>query len=196
MVEDLLATMGRGPWDLTLFYSPATKEWDIRHWLGAELPLVPQSGSDLGERLDSAFAWAEENAYERTVVIGSDIPELQAEHISDAFERLKTADVVLGPARDGGYYLIGLRQRSPELFADLEWGTPRVLEETLERVGRVGLTCSLLGERTDIDSWDDAVLLHARLAGRAASGLTVVAPRTIAELDRLMGSHQQGGNDD
>src|SRR5688500_1943944 len=91
----------------------------------------------------------------RVVVIGTDCPEITTGDIGRAFTALETADVVLGPATDGGYYLIGVRAEHPELFGDIRWCAPDTLAVTLTRATAAGLRAHLLELRSDIDTADD-----------------------------------------
>jgi hypothetical protein len=91
------------------------------------------------------------------VTIGIDCPDLDAELLAEAFEKLKTFDVVLGPARDGGYYLIGLRRLVPELFAGLDWGTSKVRQQTVDIAENIGLAIAFLPWLDDIDRPEDLV---------------------------------------
>lgn len=115
------------------------------------LPTASQIGDDLGQRLD--WAVREQLAVHRkVVVVGSDLPDLEPAAVEGAIDALDYADLVLGPAEDGGYYLIAMSRPLP-LFDGIEWSTPRVLAQTLERVR--GLRVRLLEPRRDIDTPDD-----------------------------------------
>jgi rSAM/selenodomain-associated transferase 2/rSAM/selenodomain-associated transferase 1 len=132
-----------------------------RGWLGARgVAYRPQGEGDLGDRIGLAFGDGFRHGAERVLVIGSDCPRLGAQHLRDALRRLTDADVVLGPACDGGYYLIGVRQDAahralPALFADVPWGTSEVLARTLELAENAGLSCALLEELPDVDRPSD-----------------------------------------
>ena len=103
----------------------------------------------------SAFADSLGQGRRRVVLIGSDCPEITAPVLSSAFSLLTAHDLVLGPARDGGYYLIGLTAPYPELFQDMPWGTDAVLAQTQIRAARLGLRTALLEPLTDIDRPED-----------------------------------------
>jgi uncharacterized protein len=126
----------------------------VRAWLPRE-DCVPQSAGDLGRRMAQAFAWAFARGHERVVLIGTDAPELSRRHVQEAFAALATHDVVLGPARDGGYYLIALRGPCPELFTGIAWSTADVLDATLVRAAALGLDGERLSPLTDIDTLED-----------------------------------------
>ena len=146
-----------------------------------------QGSGDLGCRMDRAFAEAFVEAIERTVVIGTDCPEITPELIRESFERLATCDLVLGPAADGGYYLLGLRRPAPQLFRDIPWGSERVLEETLRRANELSVDVSLLKTLSDVDRPEDLAVwhrvqcsCHAATAGR----ISVIVP-TLNEAEHL-----------
>jgi rSAM/selenodomain-associated transferase 1 len=131
----------------------------MRAWLGGAWPLLPQQGQTLGERMEHAFAHAWRQGAERALLIGSDCPDLSAEHLRSGFALLADGqELVLGPAADGGYYLIGLRaaaQAQASLFAGIDWGTEQVLAQTLRRAAQAGLACALLPQLHDIDRPED-----------------------------------------
>jgi rSAM/selenodomain-associated transferase 1 len=112
-----------------------------------------QNGSDLGMRMEHAFQETFDLGYERVLIIGSDLYDLNASDIIEAFEALKINDAVLGPASDGGYYLLGLKKIIPSLFRNKVWGTSEVLPATLENLK--GYQTHLLPERNDIDRYED-----------------------------------------
>jgi hypothetical protein len=134
-------------------------------WLGSALPLLPQQGKDLGERMASAFQAAWTQGVQRAVLIGSDCPGLTPALIVQALAELDRHDLVLGPASDGGYYLIGLRRGvTPEaltsLFRDVPWGDATVCRVTLARAAAAKLTITTLQELNDIDRPEDLHHLH------------------------------------
>ena len=127
---------------------------------------VAQTGERLGDRLANAFRHLLDEEGTMAVVIGSDSPDIPLAFVKRAFLKLKHRDVVVGPASDGGYYLIGVKQHHPELFAGPAWGTESVLEETLELVRERRLSCSLLPLWYDVDDIHGLGLLRAMLLGR------------------------------
>jgi rSAM/selenodomain-associated transferase 1 len=112
-----------------------------------------QQGDDLGERMQRAFAEAFEAGYQKVVLIGSDLYDLDTEDLASAFASLDTHQAVVGPATDGGYYLLGLTQMVPALFRNKAWGTDTVLEATLHDLE--GIPTYLLPPRNDIDRYED-----------------------------------------
>jgi rSAM/selenodomain-associated transferase 1 len=117
--------------------------------------LLDQVGDDLGARMQQAFATLFGKGYQRVFIVGTDVPSLPLDHYKQALALLDTHDVVLGPALDGGYYLIGLKQPRPELFAEMAWSTDRVLAATQEKAASLGLKLALIPSWRDVDSIDD-----------------------------------------
>ena len=133
----------------------------MRQWLGPGLKFVAQSKGNLGRRMATAFQNAFQSGASRVVIIGTDCPELTSEILSSGFDGLATTELMLGPARDGGYYLIGLRRPVPALFADIPWGTEAVFQRTIAIAKQIGLTIKQLPVLADIDRPED--LPDARL---------------------------------
>jgi uncharacterized protein len=136
-------------------FSPDDGGAEIQGWVKPGWTSAPQGAGDLGERMGRAFADAFARGERRVVLIGSDCPEVTAGDIVEAWSRLEEADVVLGPATDGGYWLIGLRGPQPMLFDQMPWSTAAVLAETLRRAEVAGLTVSRLRTLTDVDTEAD-----------------------------------------
>lgn len=111
-----------------------------------------QQGSDLGERMSAAFREAFESGYKKVVIIGSDCADLKPHHIEKAFNALDETEAVIGPSKDGGYYLLGLNNFRKELFTDIAWSTPEVFQKTTEIFSRGGLTFETLETLNDIDT--------------------------------------------
>lgn len=132
---------------------PEPTATEAQEW--ATLAACCQPEGDLGERMTTAFAAAFATGAERVAIIGTDCPGLRASHLTQAFAALEDADVVLGPATDGGYYLLGLRQPQPELFQNKTWSTDSVLSDTLADAHRLGLRVALLPELRDVDNAGD-----------------------------------------
>lgn len=137
---------------------------------GAALDICQQQGADLGDRMHHAFARALKR-YRAAILIGSDCPALTAGDLKQARHALQKNDIVLGPARDGGYYLIGLCKNSRTLFKGIAWGRASVLSETKARIKALGWQLSLLTERWDVDdlqSLQDYLALKENSLGQAA----------------------------
>ncbi|MFQ6079272.1 MAG: TIGR04283 family arsenosugar biosynthesis glycosyltransferase [Thermodesulfobacteriota bacterium] len=127
----------------------------VEQWLGPDTACRPQGSGDLGERMARAFQEAFQAGMERVVLVGTDIPSITVRILLGAFENLSSTDMVIGPARDGGYYLIGLRQPFPQLFVDMPWGTEKVLEKTRQVADDLGLSVVFLERLEDLDRPED-----------------------------------------
>mgnify|MGYP000517407170 CR=1 FL=1 len=147
------AQLSRIPADFRteIHYAPRGSAGEMRTWLGAQRIYRVQSGGDLGARLNKAFTEGFRRGYRRIIAIGSDCPQLDEACLRRAVDNLNDTDVVLGPATDGGYYLIGLRRPAPRLFEGIEWSTSSVLAATRVRIHEGGLSSALLDEKDDID---------------------------------------------
>jgi len=142
-------------YDLAVCFDPASEEALFRDWLGGGLKYFPQQGDDLGQRMRNAFTHAFHEGYPKTVIIGSDCPGISRESINQSFALLDVHDAVIGPARDGGYYLLGLKQALPELFCGIDWSTDKVFGQTVERLRSRNLSHAILPELRDIDRIED-----------------------------------------
>jgi rSAM/selenodomain-associated transferase 1 len=140
------------PVDMALWYSGATAE-AMQNWLGDDLIYCPQPEGDLGHRLTTAMDWAFTNGYTAALVIGTDCPALDATILHQGLMALTAgAALVLGPAQDGGYYLLGLTSPQPALFENITWSTAAVLSQTLAQAERLHLTPTYLPTLHDIDT--------------------------------------------
>jgi rSAM/selenodomain-associated transferase 1 len=120
-----------------------------------------QEGQDLGSRMQNALAKCFAEGYEKAVIIGSDSPSLPVAYIEQAFASEK--DVMIGPSTDAGYYLIGANRKVPDVFADVAWGTDRVLSETLALIWRSGASLETLPVWYDVDRYEDVLFLKTHL---------------------------------
>lgn len=161
---------------ISLFVAGEPAE-ELRSLMPRPWPVVAQSEGDLGTRMNAAFRHLLTAPGSRAVLLGSDSPDLPLSFIKRAFQRLKHHDVVIGPAMDGGYYLIGLRAPVPALFEGVEWGTPRVAAQTLRIIAREKLSTALLPPWYDVDDANSLEVLRALCAARRLAG-GVRLPRT------------------
>ena len=129
-------------------------EHKMRRWLGSGASYSLQKGEGLGPRMENAFCKAFQEGCRSVVLFGSDIPELSASVLLQAMQRLKEREVVLGPSTDGGYWLIGLKKHA-DLFSGIGWGSEKVLNQTLARADRLGLSTVLLDPLSDVDTVED-----------------------------------------
>lgn len=147
--------------DIHIFFTPEDSQEQVSSIFNAYNSFIPQSGDDLGRRLESAFEVLFNDGYEDVAIIGSDSPDLPLEYIEDAFSCLNSedAELVLGPARDGGYYLVAMRGRHYAILNEINWSTPDVLDETLKRARSEGIKTTLVSEWYDIDTVEDLALI-------------------------------------
>jgi rSAM/selenodomain-associated transferase 1 len=114
-----------------------------------------QTGNDLGDKMKNAFATVFGNRNKKLVIIGTDCPDLNASVIMNAYVYLEDHDIVIGPASDGGYYLLGMKKLHPRLFEKIDWSTEKVLAQTLKICESSNLSTFLLPELSDIDDEND-----------------------------------------
>jgi uncharacterized protein len=122
---------------------------------GNDCTVAVQEGNDLGKRMLNAFEEVKKKGFEKICIIGTDCPAVSSGLLEEAFLALDTRDIVIGPAIDGGYYLLGMKQIHANLFGDKDWSTPSVLESTRADAEKAGLSVALLGQLRDIDDADD-----------------------------------------
>src|SRR5262245_29890115 len=151
LVETLLNRL-QGMDGIELCFTPDDSASEVQHWLKEAWTCKPQGDGDLGQRLQSAFERAFQSGAKRVAIIGSDCPAVGIEDIREAWRALQAHDVVLGPAIDGGYWLIGLRRSQPDLFRGIPWSTQDVFAETMRRVQHAGLRVQWLRELADVDT--------------------------------------------
>lgn len=154
VLSEVTAAAQQLPLGVTVHFAGGSQS-QMQAWLGEAITCYPQAEGSLGDRLIAAFEQSFDQGYFGAIAIGSDCPALGVEHLTAALEALTQVDLVIGPATDGGYYLIGLRQLNPALFRDISWGTDQVLAQTLAVATRQVLTVKLLAPLTDIDYPED-----------------------------------------
>ena len=137
--------------DKFIFYSEQIQEND--HWDTTIYYKELQKGTNLGERMHHAFELLFKKGYRQIIIVGSDIFELTTKNIQEAFTGLDTANFVVGPALDGGYYLLGMNTLNKSLFEHKKWGTSTVLKATLKNLAHEKV--ALLATKNDIDTYDD-----------------------------------------
>ena len=149
----------------TVVFSPADRQTEFRAAISTDWSLEAQSNGDLGDRMRNFFAKrltstdsvrdGNENQTTKVIAIGADSPQLPASEIQNAFDLLDDHDVVIGPSTDGGYYLLGMQGNLAEVFDGIDWSTPAVLDQTLERLDQQNKSHALLSARTDVDDEQD-----------------------------------------
>ncbi len=143
-----------GGYERVLFYSPEDRRDAFGQWFPRER-LVPQRGGDLGAVMKHALEDLLAMGAARAVITGSDIPQLNSRIVSQAFLELEQCDIVLGPADDGGYYLIGMKTVYAALFRGKTWGSRKVFGETLDAIRDSGLTWKTVVRLSDVDTAED-----------------------------------------
>ncbi len=155
LTEDTLGRLAAVPGLETELWLAGEPDAQVRGWLDTwQLPLRRQSGADLGQRMANALASCHADDV-HGIVVGSDCPPIDATYVRQAAEALSETDVVLGPASDGGYGLVGTGLPRPEIFKDIPWGTDAVLQVTLERIEQAALSVRLLAPIWDVDTASD-----------------------------------------
>jgi hypothetical protein len=164
-VEDLLAMLEPGNYHMEIFFTPAERYLEIRQQFGSRFSYTPQQGEDLGERMKNVFRSCYVKGFTTVVIIGSDSPDLTINVIEEAFLAIENGkDAVVGPAYDGGYYLIGFHADmfDPAVFKDMPWGKSCVFEQTMKRLHDRRCRIHLAPTWHDIDTEEDLHALQAR----------------------------------
>ncbi len=161
-VLDIIETLKKGGHPFNICFFPPALPESVRNRLGEGYSYRPQSGKDLGERMKNAFFDAFSDRFEKVILIGSDIPDLTNSVLDEAFAF--TDDAVIGPAVDGGYYLIGCRKSTllPEIFEGVQWGTTSVFEQTMEIFETHNYKVRIAPKWRDVDRLDDLKALVER----------------------------------
>lgn len=136
-----------------IYYADEVSDYDL--WSVPGYTKRMQSGTNLGERMLNSFKELFEQGFTRIVIIGSDCLQLQAENLQEAVTLLESNTAVIGPASDGGYYLLGLTKLYPDLFVNKPWSTDQVLTKTIDDFNNQGISYALLEELSDIDDITD-----------------------------------------
>ncbi|GIW81178.1 MAG: hypothetical protein KatS3mg105_2985 [Gemmatales bacterium] len=159
-------------------FSPANSQSFFAEFAAGRYDLMPQGEGHLGERMKRFVEWHLSQNANRVVLVGTDSPSLPIEYVEDAFRALDSSDVVVGPATDGGYYLIGCRRRVPPIFANVDWSGPRVLSQTIARLADWDGSLFLLPPWYDVDTFADYCMLRGHLQAMARAGLAIKLPHT------------------
>jgi rSAM/selenodomain-associated transferase 1 len=172
MVMHLMKKLDEAPgrsFSVRMVFSPPERETEMKNWLGAGRTYMPQRGPDLGARMENAFLdvflflFLFDGSCKKAVIVGCDVPDLSAELIAEAFDRLEDYGAVLGPSMDGGYYLIGFKREefAPQVFKDIQWGGGEVFSETLKKMPP-GCRVHLLPKLRDVDTAEDLMAFYER----------------------------------
>jgi len=183
--EFILGEVKSDCYRIIIFYTPQSREKEVRSWLGDGFEYCPQQGSDLGERMQAAFKLVFDKGAKRAVIIGTDNPLVDRNILSEAFGKLRQNQAVIGPCLDGGYYLLGLSSYSNEIFKDIAWGTDEVFEKTIGKLKQAGFKYEVLKKEFDIDNLEDIKLLEKELKENKTSmpgGLRELLAKHIANI--------------
>lgn len=134
----------------------------MQTWLGIDFVYKPQNSGNLGQRMASAYQDAFASGAQKVIMIGIDCPGVNAQLLSQGFTMLEQNDLVLGPAADGGYYLIGLRHFSTQLFQGISWGSGQVLQQTVAIAQQLNLQFTYLPVLEDVDRPEDLAVWYAQ----------------------------------
>jgi len=144
-----------------VWYSIEVEHDDV--WSKGHFKKKVQMGSDLGHKMAYAFEDAFQNGATKVAIIGSDNAEITSDVLEKAFIKLDETDIVIGPAKDGGYYLLGMNRYHPQLFEGVEWSTEEVLQTTINIIEQLGLTYTKLKPLNDVDTIEDWVEVKDQL---------------------------------
>ena len=187
-IRDIYATCAGTRADVLVYYTPEEQRPLLEALLGSGVSLTAQQGDGLGRRMDAAFRDAFALGYEAAVLVGTDIPQLTAGALADAFAALAGSDVVLGPTADGGYYLIGMTRPQPAAWEVRRYGTGTVFAETASHLRRAGLRVAAAAPCRDVDTPEDLRALYGAWTDTPALAET----HTGQWLARKFGERQEG----
>ena len=176
-VKDILATLRKSGYPVSIGFLPVDREEQMTAWLGPGPTYLPQKGADLGRRMCHAFEQvfaAASPPVDQALLVGSDIPDMDQGTLDQAFDALAHNDATLGPAADGGYYLIGFNRPAftRKVFTGITWGGGQVFAKTMIKFEKAGLTVHVLPERLDIDTYDDLEAFYRRAKDKGLRELT------------------------
>ena len=176
-VADLLETLRTTGYTTRIYFYPADAADAVRHWLGDTYLFIPQRGEDLGARMANAFTDAFGCGIDRALLVGSDLPDLPASFFDQGFAALEREGTVIGPAIDGGYYMVGFQRAAwlPEVFDDMPWGGSDVLRRTLACFEARQRAVHLLPRWRDLDEYRDLESLIEK-----CQSMPQIAPHTRA----------------
>lgn len=166
-------------------FSPADGVEEIANLLPEDAVLIEQKGNDLGERMNSAFKFAETKKFSPIIIIGTDSPTLPPENIELAIELFENVEtkIVLGAANDGGYYLVGLRKKTDGIFENVEWSSPKTFEQTAENARRIfGCRPAEIPIWYDVDTPEDLKTLYDEFSKN--ENFAIIAPETAKWLKK------------
>lgn len=167
--------------DVYVFFTPRDKDGILKTLLGADALLLPQHGEDLGQKMKNAIGAVLRLGYDKVVLMGMDIPHIHTETIQNAFDNLEQKDIVIHPALDGGYYLIGMKQEYESIWNIRRYGTNTVMYDTLQHMKAENLSISVGQMYYDIDRKEDLRQLWSDIQ----RGAVCNCPETTAYLESI-----------
>jgi rSAM/selenodomain-associated transferase 1 len=178
LLLDTIERLAKITAERSLYFSPPDASPYFEAVAAHRFTLAPQGQGDLGCRMTAYFAEQFRAGAAKVMLVGSDSPTLPIDYIQDGFAMLDSHDVVLGPATDGGYYLVGCARAAPEIFANIPWGSSQVLQDTIGAIARAGCRLALLPPWYDVDTLDDWRMLQGHVAALRQAGLDPGIPHT------------------
>lgn len=176
-VLDVLGMLRTGRCTVVICFYPPHALPEITSWLGRDHDYLPQQGNDLGQRMENAFDSIFQKGFRQVLLLGTDFPDLPGSIIDEAFESLHKNDAVIGPAVDGGYYLIGFNSHSflPEVFDKIPWGSDTVFQKTITVLGSNRSRIHVLPQWRDIDTYQDLKFFIKRHAAKGSTASNTAA---------------------
>ena len=159
--------------ELFLFCSEENEIEQVMKWGGTNFNYYFQQGNDLGLKMYNAFNTVFKKGYKKVIIIGTDAPDVSMNIVQSAISVLDNYNVVIGPANDGGYYLLGFKSKLIDLFSGIEWSTDSVFDNTIEKLNRSKINYFMLNELTDIDTLEDLQNWLKQYKGDAAHPIKV-----------------------
>ena len=181
-VKDIYEKVKEVEADIFVFYTPKDEKKLLKNILDDEAVYLPQYGEDLGQRMKNAIGICLRMGYEKVILMGTDIPQIHPETLTDAFENLDKKDIVIHPTFDGGYYLIGMKKEYESIWKIERYGTNTVIYDTLQHMRREHLSTAVGQMYYDVDDRDD--LLH--LYDDINKGSVCNCPNTIDYLELVL----------
>jgi uncharacterized protein len=159
--------------DIYLFCSEENEMTEVINWTMNKFSYQFQQGDNLGLRMFNAFKFVFNKGYKKVIIIGTDAPDISMNLVQSAISVLDNYSVVIGPANDGGYYLLGFKSKLMDLFSGIEWSTDSVLNNTIEKLNHSKTNYFMLNELTDIDTLEDLQNWLKHYEGDAAHPIKV-----------------------
>jgi uncharacterized protein len=156
-VQDIISTILHIKTTLMICYYPPTSLEQFKKWLGPQYNYIAQKGDDLGQRMNNCFEEVFTKGYQKAILIGSDSPDIPKKILTNALKQLQNKDIVIGPATDGGYYLIGFNKKTfyPQIFENISWSKKTVYNKTIDIIKKTNYNLNILPLWSDIDTIDD-----------------------------------------